>query len=746
MLKALAKKKLREFLAGRAYVGLAVLFALSFLAVFARATTSPDIRGLLLMPFVLVGGLLGPTCAIAAFSGDFIKGAHRFLDFLPVTRSAIWLVSYLTGICSLAISAVLLFSVGVFVYEASIPELAHFVPGRLELAVGGGAALFWMFSIAVFPAGSMETRQERATSANAGWMVLAPIILPMGVCMFLGGVLSVLPSALKLTPVLLVSGLLYSAGSYVLFALVPRHSHAAMRAACGAGLFLVCTALLFGHLYLAHLAWREIDADEKLVIQRIHRLGLEGRPDLLLADVRSYRSLGHCVSIDAVRGTYHDLGRGLMFAGADHSGSGFLHFLDTDVGPRRVHYTVVSMMPDGSRRECVSIDCGRRYLGKDSFKWLQNPRRLLYPASSPDGQQGYLCVADSTGTLLKRYEVRRDNDRYILGLSNRILTLAPAKQSTDRLPGQEPVVEEEPYLMIDVDAGTEIRFGLPGAPVAFAKDLRRAICARQRIQDGRRYASYVLVELPSLDERGVLPEEEFPASEVTSQVEPTNKYAVISTIDDQAPTPFLRTNDAFDAAFWVKSRVEGDYLRYSIVWIDLDAGTRRVIVPEAETPKLPVVVTGVRAESPPVLLYRSTADGSGLLFGVGKQIRCYDFAKQKSALVADQSRLLDAEGEGLDVRYQLAFSPSGKRVLRYGAVYERSVGDGPAMKLKFAAIDVFRDGSPIRLFRGQAPIEGAWWLDEDRIVFHEEQGVYVLNARGGPARRIFPRASQAERP
>ena len=303
---------------------------------------------------------------------------------------------------------------------------------------------------------------------------------------------------------------------------------------------------------------------------------------------------------------------------------------------------------------------------------------------------------------------------------------------------------EDPYLLIDVDADTVLRFGLPGSPVAFAKDLRRAICVRHRIQDGRRYQSYVLVELPSLDERTVLPEDEFPPSEITSQAMST--LADIPRIDNEQPTSFLRVSDRFDTAFWVKCRVEGDYFRYAIVLIDLETGTRRVIVPEAETPKLPVVVRAVRADPAPVVLYRSTADGNGLLFGIGQHIHCYDLSKQESALIADQSILLDAAGEDADVRYQIAFSPSGRRILRYGAVYEKLIGEIPALRLKFAAIDVFHNGRPVRSFRGETLIGGAMWLDEERIVFHEAHAVYALNASGGPAQQILPQAAPAEHP
>ena len=122
MFKALLDKKIRELSAGHAYVGFVVLFMLSFLIILAKLSWPSAISGLLLAPLVLIGVFLGFACAVVAFGGDYVKEAQRFLEYLPVRRSAIWLVGYLTGVCLLCLSALLLFGTGLLLYRPPAPE------------------------------------------------------------------------------------------------------------------------------------------------------------------------------------------------------------------------------------------------------------------------------------------------------------------------------------------------------------------------------------------------------------------------------------------------------------------------------------------------------------------------------------------------------------------------------------------------------------------------------------------------
>ena len=60
------------------------------------------------------------------------------------------------------------------------------------------------------------------------------------------------------------------------------------------------------------------------------------------------------------------------------------------------------------------------------------------------------------------------------------------------------------------------------------------------------------------------------------------------------------------------------------------------------------------------------------------------------------------------------------------------------MRLKFSAIEVFQHGKPVRIFTGQRLIVKSFWMDEQRIVFYEGDAIYLLDAAGGPPRKVFP--------
>ena len=740
MFKALLDKKVCELRTSHAYLVFIILFVLSFLAVLAKLSWPSEISGLLLAPLVLIGFFLGFVCAVAAFSGDYVKEAQRFLEYLPVRRSAIWLVGYLTGVSLLCLSALLLFGTGLLLYQPPVPELEYFISGRIALAAAGGTALLWMFSIAVFSVAYLDTGKEGATSANVSGMLLGTMLLPVAVGVLLVEV-HTLPSVTELIPIFLVSAASYSAGSFFLFALTPRHMKRASRAVCGGSLFLLLTAVLLGHLYLKHFTWRTLDPSEPLLIQRVWQPELESEPDLILANVMSYHSGDHCVSVDVAQSAYHDLGRWLTFLDVPGNDSGRLHFVYSRHGGYRGNFSALTMAPDGTDKHSFRVDAAKDYQVRGPVRWLQNPSRLLYPAYCEATQQSYLCVADSAGKLLKRFEV--GSESLILSPTNQVLTLAPQEAPAGQSAPGTTTGETKPYMIIDVDADTVFRFGCPGQPLVLAKDLRRMICKRERIQGGFRYQSYVLVELPALVERIVLPEEAFPPAEITSQVGTAVRPTHIST--SYQPTEFFCVADTFETAFWIKQRVEGDYFRYSIVSIDLNTGRQQVVIPESETPRLSVIATGVQSRTAPVTLQRSTADGSGFLFEIGQQIHRYDLATQEHAVVADTGVVLD-DSERPDANYQTAFSPTGYRVVRYINIYEKSPDDPRRSQLKYGAIDVFQNSTPKRRFREKQHISGAFWLDEERIIFHTTQAIYSLNATAGSAQRIFPPATTVGKP
>jgi hypothetical protein len=300
-------------------------------------------------------------------------------------------------------------------------------------------------------------------------------------------------------------------------------------------------------------------------------------------------------------------------------------------------------------------------------------------------------------------------------------------------------------MIVDLDSGSTHRFGLPGHALLFAKDLGRVICQRTRVQGGRQYKSYVVVELPSLEERTVLSEDEFPPQEVTSQVDLSVRASIPESNQRRAAS--LLINDSFDAALWVKPRIEGGDFRYSIVHVDLHTGEQRVVVPESAAPRIPIAVTG-ESRGTPITADRFTADQAAFTYRIGPRTYLCDIQSEQSTLVADLDIPMDDELEAKmppDGRStcETEYSPSGRRVLRYANIWRKLSSGERRARLKFAAVEIFQDGKPVRLHTGQRPIEGALWVDEQRIVFYEEEAIYVLPLAGGPPRQVFPPVESA---
>ena len=754
MLRALFKKKIQEFRASHSEGLLVVLFVFSLLPLFSVFFDTPLALFASTFPLVMVGCFLGPICAVTAFQGEFANQANRFLECLPLRRSAIWLAGYLSGLAMLCLAVVSLFWLAAVLFpvvssantgsewqDADVHLFfSYLVPSRVALAVSCSSILFWTFSVTVFPAAYLETIDGKQNGVGALFF-FGPLLLPIAMMVFLGQ-LGIMPSGLGLSPVLLASGLLFSAGSFALFALVPKHITRTKHVLLGLGLFLAIFGTLLGQLYAKHLAWRVLDASQPLEIEDVYPAHLEGEPNLLVAEVRSYRSSKHCVSIDVEKGTYHDLGRKMELLEVPDNDSGLLHFLHCPYGVFRFDVYgfdyFASLTPDGARKRSFKIRCDRS-VDKDSVRWLPDRELLVYPAYDRLTERSYLRVADSNGASVKKFEI--NSRSFLMNAAGQALVLAPVETTDDEAPANE-----EPYMIIDLDSGPIHRFGLPGRVVCFSKDLTRVICSRTRVEGGRQYMSYFIVELPSLKERPLLSEDEFPPQEVTTQVDPT-VHANIAKVDND-PRSYLRINDAFDKALRVKQRVDGDHFRYSIVLLDLDTGQQRTLVPESATPETPIVITkGLRGD--PITVNRFTADEAGFIYTVGQEVYLCEIEDPQPILLADNSIPLEGAEEELETlndapreKYPTVYSPSGRRVLRYANIYQPFIPNR-GRRLKFSAVEIFEGGKPVRLHTGSRTIMGATWLDDQRIVFHDDEAIHLLESTGGPARQIFPPVASA---
>jgi hypothetical protein len=758
MFKALLKKRWREFLANKEWGLFVILLVLSLRPLLSLLPGMAPVVGIL----CIFLWFLGCLCAIMAFKGDFLNQANLFLEYLPVKRSSVWLANCVSGIAMLCLAVITLFWLDIVLYplgieiggargealpDESVSELAYLFPERWSMLLSCGSFLFWMFSTAVFSAAYLDKKDFPNGNSSAGLFILGSLaVLPITAIATLV-MLCVMPSGPALAPVLLVSGLLFSAGSFALFALTPKHISNSSRVCFGLGLLLLGATALVGQLYAKHLTWRVLDTSLPLRVDGICRPRTDRLPNLLLAEVNSYRSGLHWVSLDVEKAAYHDLGRGLSFIEmSDERGGQRLHFwysllADRRVGPKGDHF--LTMAPDAT--DIHFFKPAGDWFYRQHARWLPDKRVLVYPAGFPADDRCYLCVSDSSGTLLKRFEIGMGSWRVLVNAAGQALALAPTVSAQNTTLQAKPADTDKPYMAIDTETGTIRRFALPGNAEIISKDLKHAVCRRLRLHGGRQYTSYVRVDLLTLKEKEFLSEDDCPVEEVRSQID-TTCHPQISE-DEGKPAPFLRVDDKFDTALWIKQRVVDDSFCYSIGHVDLNTGRKQVVASESSLPKESIVVGGQFTGAPQLHMF--TADKAGFVFTMGARVYLCSIKNRDCTLLADRTAGLDEIAKETPTRFDnrwdggTAFSPSGRQVLYYVSAWQKL---SPEQCRSFAAINVFRDGKPVRLHTGQRFIRGAVWLDEERIAFYEDGAIRILNTAGGPARQIFPPLEPGDSP
>jgi hypothetical protein len=753
MFKALWKKKLQEFRAKKLPILLLILLVFSFLPLLPVWFKSFPITVPLFFVVYMMAWLLGPMIAIFAFSGDFANQSNRFHEYLPIKRSAIWLVSYLSGLVVLSLGAVVLLWSQVLLVPWILAQLEHIglesadpnrisfaeylLPNRLAAVVFFGSFLYCMYSGSVFFAAFLDRKDAPAGNQYAlGAMVLPMFVLPFVVVVPLMQFL-VVPSALALSPVLLASGALFSAGGLMLFALLPKHLSRIKRNTLGFYLHLALLAALVGLLYGKYLTWRVLDITLPMDIEKVYSAELEGRPDLLLVDVQSYRSGSHTMSLDLKNGAYHDLGRGLTFLEVPKDKSGLLHFWYSSKLTRYESPDYfMSLAPDGTGVHSFKIPCDLSISDTSLARWFPDKQQLVFEGRLKDhdrkNNRDYLFVADSNGNLLKHFEIH-DFD-CMVNEAGVALVRAPIAEDDASLSASPKA--KVSYMYIDIFSGAIRRFELSDFLNEFSKDLNRVLCGRPRIQNGRKYASFVCIELPSLKERTILSEDDLPVETITSPVN-----LEVPSMDGMYLREFT-IDDSFHRMLWLKRRIDGELFRYSIVLIDLNTGKKQEVVPESKLPAMPVVTAMQGPGMEIVNCIEYTADGAGFTYQIGPKIYLCDLKTREATLLADTSKGLDAPKERQDVfSYHqpiVRYSPSGRRIMTFENILKEPGNEREKITFQSAAIHVFQNGKPIQIYTGKQLILGAQWLDEDRILFHENAEIYVLNASGGSPRQVFP--------
>jgi|GEM_PF-1562822 len=750
MLKALIKKNWAESRAKKMPHFILIVFVLSLADLsFGLPAVVWAIIGIFLI-------IMGPVNALGGFIGDVNKDYYKFLEYLPLRRSAIWFSNFLDGLMSLFLMILpLVWQRVVFYKPVDIEPFVYCIPTRWAIFVGGLAGIFWMFSVAVFFSAYFDLRPLGASTA-----VIFPLVLLLLFMTCLAKAL-ILPSATEIAPIFFLSGLFFSAGSFFLFAVVPKHMRRERQFCLIAlPLFLLITALGTGHLYLNLRKWKELEPWEKVRIFSVHPLKIKGEPERLLLNIHSERSRDHFITLNVESGISHHLGRGLVRMGESalpwqNKRLYFQTSFDAQGLFQEIYSALVSVKSDGSdlRRLFTAGDYRRsgeqesvsrslytiQVSGDDSFFVLSE-----YVYRKKDNSSiTNLVVSDEYGRVMRKIEARNYADFY-LSPTNNLLCLMPLKETRDK----EKVVDESPYRIIDLKTSATKRFDLPGSVIWFSPNLDRVACLETRIAQGRRYQSITLVSLPPLNRRIILSEQDMPVQEIQTQVREkiTPECKVLKT-DFTAEKSFsesvLYFNKAFDRAVWLKKRVDGDDFRFSLILINLDNGERKEIVGEADLPRQPLVTADSRTERP-VVIHGFDSSGRGVIYNAQDKIFLVEAGMERPMLLADDSTRENPKTilEKTEVRYEIVFSPSRHRVMRY-RTWSEYWGPLKGTRSITSRLEVFEDGNPRTIYTSEGTIS-AFWLDEERIIVKEAYGLFLLNADGSGLRRIFGKESSVE--
>ena len=239
-----------------------------------------------------IGVTLAMVAGVSGFAGDYKNDWKKFLEYLPLSRSSIWLANILDGLVFPILLLVFLFGYRWLTYVPPQDEmLLHFFPSRGALFIDF-CALFFFLDSAFLP---FVPFLRKGTHSQA--LIVAPLMALLAIGFVgLGNLatqVSILPALHDLAPVLLtMAGLQYLA-AYLIFARTPWHWPLWRM-----GLFIllplqiVVVAGGLGALYAGCMKWQHITPQEQVRFYGAQRVEQNGEP-YVLCDVVSYRSAHH---------------------------------------------------------------------------------------------------------------------------------------------------------------------------------------------------------------------------------------------------------------------------------------------------------------------------------------------------------------------------------------------------------------------------------------------------------------------
>lgn len=683
--------------------------------------------------------ILGTSSGAGAFSVDLKSNHIRFLEYLPVRRWHIWLSDWGDGVLWLG-GMLLIVTVPRTINwtppveaERGGPEYAFnqiFFSTRWSLLLGLAGLGFCSYGIGAF----FRVLVERDSA-----MILRSIMTSFAVCTGVWVVpvmLRIIPALHEAAVPLFILGALFSAGSFVLFVLEPKHWGVIRR-----WVFLRMPCLVFVHVasaaivLLACRQWARLDLAkaERVNVARTTRTG---NADALLVSVFALRSGDHLLHLDIGTGRHQYLGRGVSayYRGespAQLARDGRL-LLQADFAAGGLWPTkdsVVTMNPDGSGRRML-LD-GGEYVADDGEKYSlgtihrsADGSTLVFAGRRRDRYSGdaSLFIADgATGAVRKRIPI--SSSAFAIHGDELIAT---AKPTVEPAAGAWPV---RALLHINLKTGAERVIELPGVLVSCTRDLADALCLIIRDHAGIRHRSLVWMDLATSHTTPVADEDEIPT--ISLDENPPNEYSSAQSghlVDD--PGGGMSVGDLHAlldetgrrVAWFVRPDAQSN-VPPTITVVDLNGGDRHRLTIQSTATSQPT--------SKPL---RSGPQFAAHGFTRGGEELVYEWDGEVVAAASDGGgRRVMARQPGKDDYAGWRYSPSRLQLVSVVARYDADPAGRGSTR---TTIQSWHDGEPVTLYEGDRNAS-VQWLDDEQLILEDGRTITLMDPRGGNRRKLF---------
>jgi len=783
MLKALLRKnwETKEGFGGSVYLTIAAMSFLLSLIDWKFSSPSEFVYSF----FVVAALLMGIIGAVSGFGNDRRNNCGQFVDYLPIRRWERWLGNSIPGFAFGLIVLTALTWRRIFLFTPFRDDFvaAYFLPNGWALA----AIVFTIYLSAFaffsyFCVSFVQIHAQQELHNILGVLGAIPLmILPfVGVGVFLEES-QILPAALDFAGLLAPYIAPFLLAGFCLYCFLPKHMTPWKR-----DLFiqipicLLIIAVMAAQFYFSCHRWKQFSFDLPFNILETRPVASADGSPVLAVDVYSPRSDSHLFSVNVDTAETHSLGREFRIADRDRKDRKI--DLVSTRGPEGLlrddqYFTEMSIDGAESRRLLKTGDnpykfnySKYRYSLADTVKRVPGGGLIcaeLYNDSERELSGTNLVFTDANGKTRAKFPIYSSGATFLTSKTkDRVLAIAaPKKDEPDDTDGYgygygyggyqyaygygDVVAKEgEPYMLIDTKSLSVKRFNLPGPILARSPGLDQVACPVWRIDGDVERRSIVIVDIPCLEERVLIPEDQLPEAKIKERVAAAKASLAIGP-DRSWRAGSIHFNQQFTKAILMRKQVERDFFAHSLELIDVATGATSTLIPPNELPKYPVMLdTGNPAIG--LTFSRFTPDGDAIIYYIGDKVFSRDLSTGGVQLLADLALPEEENERGEDENKRdygdSRYSPNDLRLYRrikvYPPGYDPQSHSHPRPKPLYSYFELIDKGEKRTVYSTERTVNDHYWLDNDRLAITEPDKALIVPVDDGEPRQIFPRLDE----